>query len=134
MTDISPTSIRLAGSTNGDSRVHVPFPPLLVRNVTPFRIEFGLENLGTTNVAVSVNFYLSTDRTITNLDFAVGGVVFPNFTANSSGEYVHTTLVPSQVPAGTYFVGFIVDPGNMLSETFEGPLNSMDLSQQVTVQ
>lgn len=134
-TDIAPTSIRLAGSTNGASRPHLATPSIVQRGVTSLTIEYGLENLGTTSVPVGVGIYLSTDRVISpTSDILIGSENFSSFAANSTGEYSMTVIVPVFVSPGIYYVGFMVDPGNFLAESDEGALNAMDLAQQVTIQ
>ena len=78
-------------------------------------------NQGTvTSPASTVRWYLSTDNVITTSDFAVGNVAVVALGAGKSANVSAKIPVPSSVPAGTYYVGAIVDPDNTLAETNDG--------------
>jgi subtilisin family serine protease/subtilase family serine protease len=70
--------------------------------------------------ASTVRWYLSTDNVITTSDFPVGSVAVAALGAGKSALVSANIPVPSNVPAGTYYVGAIVDPDNTLAETNNG--------------
>jgi hypothetical protein len=85
---------------------------------TPFR--FTIENRGTVNeTSVGLKFYLSTDRTITTSDYLVGSAGYA-LNAGFVGTYTAYISVPTSVPAGYYYFGYILDPENYISESNEG--------------
>lgn len=76
------------------------------------------ENLSTSAPSnVRIRFYLSTDRTITTSDIALGGTVYSSFgtwsdSVNGGCPSGCTYTVPASTPAGQYFVGALVTSGS----------------------
>lgn len=133
-TDLSPTSVRRAGMADGGTRAHRT-SAIVVPRLSSLSIEFGVENLGTENIPnPQVQLVLSTDRVITTQDIYLETVYFFNFPPGAVGEYSIPVTIPAGVTPGNYFVGFIVDPYNSISEQYEGVLNAMDLGTSITVQ
>jgi subtilisin family serine protease len=74
-------------------------------------------NLGSSATpASSVNFHLSTDAIITAADTLVGSVATPALTAGTQQVVGTNVTIPSTIATGTYFIGAIVDPANLIDE------------------
>ena len=69
--------------------------------------------------ASTVNLYLSTDANITTADILLGSVATPALAGNVQQVVGTNVTIPSTVVAGTYFVGAIVDPTNLIDEANE---------------
>jgi hypothetical protein len=69
-----------------------------------------VENMSYTALSnVRLRFYLSTDRTITTSDYQMGADWYwASFPAEYTSLHTYATTVPSNVPAGSYYVGAIV--------------------------
>ena len=86
---------------------------------TNLNISASVRNLGTKNADnVAVNFYLSTDPTITSADLLLCSTTLAAVAAGAT-QSANTTCPVASVPAGTYYVGMIVDPNNTIVETNE---------------
>jgi subtilase family serine protease len=66
-----------------------------------------------------VLFYLSSDETITPQDRVVGFLRSAFMYAGTTNAFTATLTVPSEVPAGRYHLGAIVDPRNFTKESNE---------------
>jgi hypothetical protein len=81
------------------------------------------KNGGTTGMTVSsntVNYYLSTDATITTADTLIGSrVVSGALAAGASSSATTTVTVPGALVPGTYYIGVIADATNAQVETNE---------------
>jgi uncharacterized protein YkwD len=71
---------------------------------------------GNTGAAI----YLSPDSSITQADTYIGLVSVPSIAAGSSVSLNGNVAIPSTVPAGSYYLGTIIDQANSVSETNEG--------------
>jgi hypothetical protein len=81
--------------------------------------QFSIGNRGTQNEpSVRVNFYLSTDRYIDTSDNYLGAATY-SLNSGSTGTYVATVTLPTSLPAGSYYFGWIVDPLSAISEVNE---------------
>jgi len=92
-------------------------------NGTQVDASMQVKNTGNQNAgAFKVGFYLSTDATISTSDYLIGSKYLSGLNAGSSSS-VHfstdvSTVVPT-VPSGTYYVGYIIDYQNSVSELDE---------------
>lgn len=88
-------------TTNASS--YVPGQSISLYNVT-------VENMGYSAVSdMRIRFYLSTNRTITTTDYQLGSYWFwSSFPAESYNVGSYTTTIPSNIPAGQYYVGALV--------------------------
>ncbi len=68
--------------------------------------------------AIYVSFYASTDTEITKSDYYLGQVSIVMSANSWTKVTLHCTL-PTNIPAGTYYVGWIIDPENAHNETNE---------------
>ena len=77
-----------------------------------------VNNLGTNTLASpSVNFYLSTDTSITSDDYLLGNVTASSVSAGASRNV--SLNKPVRVPAGRYYIGAIIDSENQVDEANE---------------
>lgn len=114
--DVSASAYRRTSAGNSD---HI-FPP-----ATSFRghrtgYQFTIGNRGTTNEgSVRVQFYLSTDRTITTADTSLGAATY---SLDNGVEVTNTVFVtvPTGLTPGNYFFGYRVDPLSTIVEVDEG--------------
>jgi hypothetical protein len=80
---------------------------------------FSIGNRGTENESsVRVNFYFSTDRFIDASDYYLGAATY-SLNSGSAGTYNATVTIPTSLPSGNYYFGWIVDPLNTISEVNE---------------
>lgn len=98
----------------------------------PASFQFSVGNRGTTNESsIRVQFYLSTDRTITTADTYLGLATY----SINYGETVTktaTVTVPSSLTPGTWYFGIVVDPNATISEVDETN-NAVALNNGVSV-
>lgn len=86
----------------------------------PFSLLFSVGNRGTQTATTSVDFYLSADRTITPADLYLGSSnmsMEAGATANLSATF--SPGLPIALTPGWYYVGYLIDPLNNLSEVDE---------------
>ncbi|MEN6334425.1 MAG: CARDB domain-containing protein, partial [Phycisphaerales bacterium] len=67
---------------------------------------------------IFVSFYASTDKQITASDYFLGQVNL-GLSANSWTTVTLWSAFPTNIPPGTYYVGWIIDPGNVNDESNE---------------
>ena len=77
-----------------------------------------VKNLGTATAAAStLRWYLSADNVITTADTPLASAATPSLAGGKLTKIGASAAVPASVPAGTYYIGAIVDPDNALAET-----------------
>ena len=88
-------------TTNASS--YYPGQTITLSNVT-------VENISYSAVSdLRIRFYLSTNRTITTSDYQMGPYwSWTSFSGESDNVGNYTTTIPTNIPAGTYYVGAIV--------------------------
>ncbi|MCL5281505.1 MAG: hypothetical protein M1376_16530 [Planctomycetes bacterium] len=67
---------------------------------------------------VFVYFYASTDPTITRSDYYLGRTSVAGTLGAFSTLTLHATF-PTNIPRGIYYIGWIIDPDNLMAETDE---------------
>ncbi len=86
-----------------------------------------------TSGSFRIDFYLSTDATITTGDRLIGSrIVSASLACGSTNAAKTAITIPATVPAGAYRVGAIVDAGSAVSEVLETN-NAKTASGTVTV-
>ena len=76
--------------------------------------------VGTASGAFYVDFYLSPDSTISTSDYFLGRVTMSSIAAGAYGNAdLHLTSFPGGLPVGDYYVGIIIDPTNVVTESNE---------------
>jgi uncharacterized protein YkwD len=84
-------------------------------------IDVVIRNSGTTfSGATDVALYLSPDPHISPGDIYLGLLSIASVAAGSSVTVNGDIEIPATVPAGTYYLGMIIDPANKIRETSEG--------------
>jgi plastocyanin len=128
----SPTNIPLSGTG-----VTTPMPDLIVSSISGphlnkpggrIAISNTITNQGTLAAgSFVVNFYLSTDQQITTNDTFLGKRSVRGLAVGaSSGPMSTNVTIPKSVTTGSYFIGAIVDPTNVILESNEGNNTASD--------
>lgn len=95
-------------------------------------INNGVNAAGATS---TLNYYLSTNNIISQFDYQIGTDVVPNLgVGGSSAESITVDVltVTPYIPPGTYYIGYIIDDGNVIAESNEGD-NVFSFVTQVTI-
>lgn len=79
---------------------------------------FSIGNRGTSFANAQVNFYFSADRIINTSDTYMGSTTVSLSPGAHPKAFVNFNI-PTSFPAGTYYFGYIVDPGNAIAEDDE---------------
>jgi hypothetical protein len=80
------------------------------QNGGPIDIEAEVDNVsGTGAPAYTVNFFVSTDSTITPADVLIGSVNRPALGAGNSDNFTASLVIPLGLSEGSYFIGAIID-------------------------
>ena len=104
-------------------------------NGTNISISLTVENDGNSNASNSqVGYYLSTDNNITTSDYLIGtdvtGSLPPNSTTNESLNVDISTI--NNLPNGVYYVGYMIDRANVVTESNENDNVVVFNTQQVS--
>jgi putative Ig domain-containing protein/CARDB protein len=128
------------GRLSGSVRVVFPIPDLTGRIIEtstrgaagePLFITRELDNLGLADSPLfTYAFYLSTDRAITPSDLELGRFT-QNLPRGGSDFASDRIVIPSSVAPGTYFVGSIVDPDDVVDEVDES--NNTDTGPEIQI-
>ncbi len=93
-------------------------------------------NAGDGKAAASkTGFYLSTDQYFTTSDYFIGSVNTKSLQPDEAHILSDLTVDVSNlnIPAGTYYIGFIIDYQNVVHETNENDNNDCSYSKRVTI-
>jgi hypothetical protein len=106
---------------------YYPGQSITMNNVT-------VENMSYSAVSdFRICFYLSRDRTITTSDYQMGSYWYwPSFSGEGFSIGNYTTQVPSNIPAGTYFIGAIVTINGFANDDYPYN-NSTSFFSSVTI-
>lgn len=129
------TSVILEG--NEVNNVRFNRPAITVREIAPdfsaadirlpntaaagesFVLERTLANIGNAQGVLDYTIYLSTDQTIDPLtDYELTRLSTP-LMPRSENHGTDNLRIPERVPGGAYYVGYVLDPANQVSELFE---------------
>jgi len=94
------------------------WPPTVARG-EHLDIGCGVGNGGAAGGAFKVSFYASTNTTITSGDHFIGSVNMPAMAGGAVADCDWSGNLPSTVPPGTYYVGWIIDSDGQYAETNE---------------
>ena len=84
-----------------------------------YKIEYSIENNGSSNKNnVKTGFYASTDGYITTSDYYLGAVYW-NMPSGSNVQSSVTVNVPTSIPSGSYYIGYVVDSNSNVNESDE---------------
>ncbi|MDG9670119.1 matrixin family metalloprotease [Hahella sp. CR1] len=98
-------------------------------NVT---IEFTFSNQSTATKTFDISFYLSSNNYISTGDTYLGSNYGAWGSQGFTGTFSRTLYIPTTVAPGTYWLGFIVDPNNAISESVESN-NYMEMPRSITI-
>jgi hypothetical protein len=101
-----------------DTDTGVIVPPSPVYRGAFGRFPMTIGNRGTSYQNAQVNFYFSTDRIIDTSDIYLGSSTVSLSPGAGPTTFV-TVSIPTTLPAGSYYFGYIVDPGNAIAEADE---------------
>ena len=106
------------------------WPDLVARTFVPpggpvartFTILNSVKNDGTRAAGpFTVSFCISPDPSFTTADTVIGTRSFTGLGAGVAAPELPTSVtIPSTVPAGTYYLGMIIDPADVVAESDEG--------------
>ncbi len=121
-----------------DGEGYRSFSPQQVTEGRPgqsFNIHCRVRNGGTVTVPLfGVRFYASTDTTISAGDRVIGERGY--FAPTGPGGYASISwngVFPTNIPAGRYWIGWIIDPGNDVSESNENNNTAYKVGYKLTV-
>ncbi len=94
--------------------------PSSALTATPFTVSTTVTNVGLGfSFNSNVGIYLSTDSVITRSDLLIGHKEWLGFYPGQPRTDNTVVTIPSTVPGGTYYIGAIVDPFNLVAESNE---------------
>jgi hypothetical protein len=120
-----------------DGQEFSTFAPMSVTpGVTPFSISNRVRNIGTAaSGPFCVSYYASADPTITTADFLIGSSCGnASLAPFAAGSVAWSGTPPSNIPAGTYWVGWIIDSANLISEFDNSNNSARKTAYQLTIQ
>ncbi len=86
-------------------------------DVTSVTLTNGIRNIGTaTSGNYYVHYYASTNDYISEYDHYIGTSTVENTGALSSDSATFTGVLPASIPAGTYYIGWIIDNDDTVDE------------------
>ena len=95
---------------------HSSFSPATVLRGGTVQISARIANLGTADAGpYTLSLYASTDATITAADHALGSAILTTG-AMGSMQFNWSGPLPGAMPAGQYYIGWIIDSGNAVGE------------------
>lgn len=94
-------------------------------------MEFTLANMGTTQQSPYIGYYLSDNDVISTSDILLGK---DSWFANpgSLGTYIRTLTIPASTPPGVYYLGFMLDPDDVIAESKEYNSNQ-EMPRTITI-
>lgn len=109
-------------------------PTTVARGVTNFNVWNDVRNIGTTSSGgFYVKYYASTDIIISTSDYLIGTRYVSSISPFNWGDSDWSGTFPSSIPTGTYWVGWIVDSGNDVTEFDETNNKAYKTSYQLVV-
>lgn len=109
-------------------------PQTVTPGETSFTVSTRVRNGGGSSAgAFDVDFYASTDTTISTTDYYIGSDFVSSLAAGSVRAVSWSGTFPSSVPAGTYYVGWIIDAGDSVVEINKSDNTAYKTEYQLTV-
>jgi len=126
--DVAVSAMRMTGSSN--SAGYVPTSGGIINEVTSgsrgasITRAFCVHNLGTDSISnVVLKIYLSIDDNVIETTDSLMGTFLINLTSDQPTCIARSVTIPSlasEAPAGYHWIGAIVDPGLLITESDEG--------------
>ncbi|MGH9159314.1 MAG: matrixin family metalloprotease [Vicinamibacteraceae bacterium] len=98
-------------------------------NVT---IDVTFSNQSTSTQTFDINFYLSTNSLPSAADIYLGSNYGASGSQGAQLTFSRTLTIPSSVAPGTYYLGYVIDPSNALSEDHESN-NPQPMPRTITI-
>lgn len=95
-------------------------------------IGYTFGNLGTSTATFNIGFYLSTNDFISTSDTLLGTNTGAWASPGAIGSYTRTLTIPANTAPGTYYLGFLVDKNNAISEANENN-NGQPMPRTITI-
>jgi len=109
-------------------------PTTVIRGQTNFQAWCDVRNIGTASSGgFDVSYYASTNTTITPSDYLIGTDYVSSISPFNYGDSDWSGTFPSSVPAGEYWVGWIIDSGSDVTEFDENNNTAYKNSYKLTV-
>jgi Ca2+-binding RTX toxin-like protein len=111
--------------TTGSSTPPVPPPALADLSVTGLSlkdttVDFTIDDIGSGSAAASTaGLYLSTDSAITTSDHLLGTFSSPSLSTGSTSSEAIALSLPTNLAAGTYYLGVVADSTGTVTESNE---------------
>ncbi|KAG1654034.1 1,6-anhydro-N-acetylmuramyl-L-alanine amidase AmpD [Nymphon striatum] len=117
-----------------DGNLYSGFSPTSVSAGDSFSAYMDVRNIGTASSGgFYVTFYASTNTTITSGDYYLGQVYVPSISAFQWSDANWSGTFPSGIPAGSYYVGWVIDSGGASNEFDETNNTAYKASPKLTV-
>ncbi|MHA2121504.1 MAG: carboxypeptidase regulatory-like domain-containing protein, partial [Promethearchaeota archaeon] len=89
----------------------------ITAGVTSFTVSNDVRNVGTASTGgFWVHYYASTNNYISTSDYLIGSDYVSSVSAFNSGSASWTGTFPASIPAGVYYIGWIIDKDNSITE------------------
>jgi len=109
-------------------------PTTVYAGTTSFTVWCDVRNFGTASSGgFYVYYYASTDTTISPSDYLIGTDYISNIAALAYADSDWTGTFPANIPEGSYWVGWIIDATNLVSEFDEGNNKAYKTAYKLTV-
>ncbi|MEM6470519.1 MAG: S8 family serine peptidase, partial [Planctomycetota bacterium] len=100
-----------------DLQPESPIAPPTARPGSTIRPLIEIDNTGTGSASqFKVDFYLSTNTYISSFDTKLATVTRPGVAAGGSDSWIQDLAIPSDLSAGTYYLGMIVDADGLVDD------------------
>jgi len=113
-TDVAGSVFRWVGSGSSG----LVYAPQTARRGDTVTLQYTVQNLSTSARNFDAGFYLSTNDYISTSDTLLGTSGF-SAPAGSYGTFYRTLTIPTNIAPGAYWLGFLVDRNNAISESNE---------------
>ena len=110
-----------------------------ILNISGTSINFSMRLINNGNapaIGIYIAYYLSLNPTISTSDYKIGENFVSNLAANSyidKSFLVNVSTLSPNIPPGTYYIGYIIDYPNSVSESNENDNVYCDTFKQLTV-
>lgn len=117
-----------------DGQSYSGFSPTTVKQGDSLHMWSDVRNIGTASSGgFYVSYYASTNNIISTTDYLIGTDYVSSITPFTKSDSDLTQSFPSNIPAGSYYVGWIIDSSNLVSEFSESNNNAYKSAYQLTV-
>ncbi|MBA7542680.1 hypothetical protein ES705_35004 [subsurface metagenome] len=92
-------------------------PTLGGAGLTNFEVSCKIINAGTnTSSPFTVSYYASNDTTFSDEDYLIGTDIIPTLSPTESTDSQWSGVLPSDIPSGSYYIGWILDVNDDIDE------------------